>query len=171
MKTIKTYECDKCGLKFEDYEKAERHEDVCTNKHALYRRNVIQACDEALDKYGSLIKTINFKVDEDLDYYEYRCGGFSKLYKFEIEAILENGNAIGINDGFSENLPLGNYIEKDDIFKELCKEIENHIPTEYVGQLKYDPDDGWTRYTIDGVDVMDISHRLCGQYVTFHVIK
>ncbi len=67
MKTKERYICEGCGQEFDDYDKCERHEADCDDKHLQYRENVGEAICWAKIKFGNLIDYIDFNVDEEID--------------------------------------------------------------------------------------------------------
>lgn len=163
------YICENCGEKFEERGKCELHEKSCTNKRLRYRDNVYRAMDHVLAEFGSIIASYEVRINEEVsDYDVYKDMG--NIYKFEIDIKLSNGNEFTLCDGFDEDLWLGNFLEKDTIYKSLKREIESRLTLEYEGILQSEWEDGWRTDKLGAVDLSDIVDRLEGRKVKIAVV-
>jgi len=167
MKEKTTYLCENCGKGFEDYTECEKHEIVCCNKHAKYKENVNKAIQEIKCKYGSIIKNISGKTDNELEYYL----GDDDVYNYVIEIELSNGNQFVVNDGCDEFSWLGTYLKTETIVKSLDKAISERLDTSYEGILHTECPDNWREDYLGDTQLCDIVDRLNGRKVRLEVIE
>ena len=165
------YVCENCGEKFDYRGECEQHEKSCTNKRLRYRDNVYGAMDHVLAEFGSIIASHEIRINEEVSSYDvYKDMG--DIYKFEIDIKLFNGNEVCIYDGCDKDLWLGNFLEKNTIYKSLKREIENGLTLEYEGILHSESDDyGWRTDKLGAVDLSDIVDRLEGRMVKIAVVE
>lgn len=163
------YVCENCGEKFDYRGECEQHEKSCTNKRLQYRNNVYRAMDHALAEFGSIIASHEVRINDEVSSYDvYKDMG--NIYKFEIDIKLSNGNEVCIYDGCDKDLWLGNFLEKDTIYKSLKREIESRLTLEYEGIIQSDWEDGWRTDKLGDVDLSDIVDRLAGRMVKIAVV-
>lgn len=170
MNTKTIYICENCGKEFDEYHDCEMHESICCNKHQKYRDNVANAVEQAKEKYKSIITSITYKTDADVDKivsYEPDLD----LYKYIINIKLSNGNKFTVYDGCDEDSTLGNYLDTEAIFKSLDRAITDRLEMTYEGIIHVDTLDGWYVPKIGDMEIFDIAKRLDGRKVRLEVIK
>jgi uncharacterized C2H2 Zn-finger protein len=155
------YLCENCGKEFTDASDCSRHENTCANKIKLYSGNVQNTIDKIKKEYGSIVKSIEFTIEDTGFEVE---ESYVESYTVVASLILSNNNQTSIT-----NL---DYHNEDTCYCQIREEIQNLIPVKYEGIIAWKYEEcGWRVDYIGDVKISDIVDRLNGRVVRLEVIE
>lgn len=150
-------------------------------KHIEFKNNINRIVNRILlnKVYGNIIKSIYCYVDADTNaiFYDHEALNYydmedMDIFKFLIEGTLSNGAEFTLYDGKTENLPLGNFINEDVIYKELKKEIREASRNKIEGIVSKDEDYAYSNtFLIDGKSVNEFLDRLENRKIRIEILN